>query len=102
MTAGSIEHASFSAERRYQASPARVFAAWADPAAKGRWFSGPEDWTREPHELDFASAAASAAPADRAVVPSTYTTPCIGTSSKTDGSFTPTRRSSTTRGFRCP
>jgi uncharacterized protein YndB with AHSA1/START domain len=53
MTAGSIEHASFSAERRYQASPARVFAAWADPAAKGRWFSGPEDWTNEPHELDF-------------------------------------------------
>ncbi len=53
MTAGSIEHASFSAERRYRASPARVFAAWADPAAKGRWFSGPEDWTSEPHELDF-------------------------------------------------
>jgi uncharacterized protein YndB with AHSA1/START domain len=53
MTAGSIEHASFTAERRYRASPARVFAAWADPVAKGRWFSGPEDWTSEPHELDF-------------------------------------------------
>jgi uncharacterized protein YndB with AHSA1/START domain len=53
MTAGAIEHASFSAERHYRASPARVFAAWADPTAKARWFGGPEDWTTEPHQLDF-------------------------------------------------
>jgi uncharacterized protein YndB with AHSA1/START domain len=53
MTSRSVEHASFTVERRYRASPARVFAAWADPATKSRWFSGPGDWRTEPHELDF-------------------------------------------------
>ncbi len=46
----SVTHATFSLERSYPASPARVFTAWADPAAKARWF------TPEPgagHELDF-------------------------------------------------
>ncbi|PZG03495.1 SRPBCC domain-containing protein [Nonomuraea aridisoli] len=43
-----VTHATFTLERRYPAEPARVFAAWADPAAKARWFaSGGE------HELDF-------------------------------------------------
>jgi uncharacterized protein YndB with AHSA1/START domain len=49
----SIEHASFTIERRYEASPAKVFAAWADPDAKAAWFAAPEDWESEPHELDF-------------------------------------------------
>jgi uncharacterized protein YndB with AHSA1/START domain len=49
----SIEHASFTFERRYDAAPSRVFAAWADPAAKARWFAGPEDWEAGAHELDF-------------------------------------------------
>jgi uncharacterized protein YndB with AHSA1/START domain len=53
MAERSIEHASFTLERRYEASPAKVFSAWADPEAKARWFSGPEDWEREQHELDF-------------------------------------------------
>ncbi|GAA4590667.1 SRPBCC family protein [Planotetraspora phitsanulokensis] len=44
-----VTHATFTLERTYQAAPARVFAAWADPAAKARWFSTP---TGE-HELDF-------------------------------------------------
>lgn len=29
----------FSLERTYPASPARVWAAWADPASKARWFA---------------------------------------------------------------
>jgi uncharacterized protein YndB with AHSA1/START domain len=53
MAERSIEHASFTLERRYEAPPAKVFTAWADPAAKARWFSGPDDWERERHELDF-------------------------------------------------
>jgi uncharacterized protein YndB with AHSA1/START domain len=53
MAERSIKHASFVIERSYDASPAEVFAAWADPAAKARWFSGPEEWEAEPHEVDF-------------------------------------------------
>jgi len=53
MTERSIEHAGFTIQRRYGAAPERVFAAWADPAAKARWFAGPEEWGVRPHELDF-------------------------------------------------
>jgi uncharacterized protein YndB with AHSA1/START domain len=45
-----VTHATFSLERSYPASPARVFAAWADPAAKARWFAGGPD---SGHQLDF-------------------------------------------------
>jgi uncharacterized protein YndB with AHSA1/START domain len=53
MTERSVEHASFTLERRYEVPPAKVFEAWADPAAKARWFSGPEEWDVAPHRLDF-------------------------------------------------
>jgi uncharacterized protein YndB with AHSA1/START domain len=49
----SIEHASFSIERRYDVAPATVFAAWGDGAAKARWFSEPGEWVVGPLELDF-------------------------------------------------
>ena len=45
-----VTHATFSLERSYQVPPARVFAAWAEPAAKARWFA-PEPDSR--HQLDF-------------------------------------------------
>ena len=41
MSDHSVAHATFSLERTYQAAPARVFAAWAEPAAKAQWFAGP-------------------------------------------------------------
>ena len=53
MTERSVTHATIVIERTYDASPARVFAAWADPRAKARWFAGPEEWGPDEHELDF-------------------------------------------------
>jgi uncharacterized protein YndB with AHSA1/START domain len=40
MSDRNVNHSTFTLERTYGASPARVFAAWADPAAKRRWFGG--------------------------------------------------------------
>lgn len=49
-----IRHGSFSIERVFRASPARTFAAWADPELKARWFVGPHDkWTLVKREIDF-------------------------------------------------
>src|SRR5215211_532794 len=53
MTQHSVTHATIVIERTYDASPARVFAAWADPAAKARWFAGPEGWETTAFEMDF-------------------------------------------------
>lgn len=49
----SVQHATFTIERTYDAPVARVFAAWADPKAKARWFVGPDDWEKSNHSLDF-------------------------------------------------
>ncbi len=43
-------HATFTLERFYPVPASRVFAAWADPAAKARWFAPDPDTA---HELDF-------------------------------------------------
>ena len=53
MTERSVSHSTFVVERTYDASPARVFAAWSDPAIKSRWFAGPEEWGPGAFELDF-------------------------------------------------
>jgi uncharacterized protein YndB with AHSA1/START domain len=50
-TERSAQHATFAIERSYEASPERVFHAWADPAAKARWF-GPSGSSGE-RSLDF-------------------------------------------------
>jgi uncharacterized protein YndB with AHSA1/START domain len=52
MTERSVTHATFVVERTYEASPARVFAAWSDPAAKASWFADPDEPSSE-YELDF-------------------------------------------------
>ncbi|MER6827298.1 SRPBCC family protein [Streptosporangium sp. NPDC000563] len=49
MTDGSVTHATFTLERVYGVAPSRVFAAWADPVAKARWFAAPDG----KHDLDF-------------------------------------------------
>lgn len=38
MTQRSVVHATFVIERTYSATPARTFAAWADPKLKALWF----------------------------------------------------------------
>src|SRR5215831_15967726 len=53
MSERSTHHAKFVIERIYAASPARVFAAWADPKAKARWFIGRDEAADSDHELDF-------------------------------------------------
>jgi uncharacterized protein YndB with AHSA1/START domain len=52
MTERSVTHSTFVVERTYDASPARVFAAWAEPERKARWFGDPEQGVSE-FELDF-------------------------------------------------
>jgi uncharacterized protein YndB with AHSA1/START domain len=46
-------HGSFTIDRVYDASPARVFKAFADPKSKARWFVGPAGWQEIRRELDF-------------------------------------------------
>jgi uncharacterized protein YndB with AHSA1/START domain len=53
MSKRSVVHATFVIERLLDAAPKRVFAAWADPVAKSKWFKGPEQWGRFEHSLDF-------------------------------------------------
>lgn len=47
------EHATFTIERKFAASPEQVFAAWSDPAAKRRWFAEADGWTDIEHAMDF-------------------------------------------------
>jgi len=49
----STTHATFMIERRYPASPARVFAAWSRPDFKLSWFFCHPDWRVEDYGLDF-------------------------------------------------
>jgi uncharacterized protein YndB with AHSA1/START domain len=53
MTERSVVHSTFTIERTYDRAPARVFAAWADPALKGRWFGGGSDDAPVDLDADF-------------------------------------------------
>jgi uncharacterized protein YndB with AHSA1/START domain len=45
--------ATFTIERTYPASPARVFRAFADEQSKAKWFGGPEGWKETQRAWDF-------------------------------------------------
>lgn len=48
-----VQHDTIVVERSFNASPARVFAAWADPAARARWASPGTDWELAEDGNDF-------------------------------------------------
>lgn len=54
VTVQTVQHGAFTIERVFEATPAQVFAAWADPAIKHRWFvCNDESWGPTEHSLDF-------------------------------------------------
>jgi len=53
MTDRSVTHTTFVIERTYPVSPRAVFAAFAEPALKERWFRMPPDWVGTEHTLDL-------------------------------------------------
>jgi uncharacterized protein YndB with AHSA1/START domain len=53
MTDRTVTHTTFVIERTYPVTPPVVFAAFADPALKERWFAMPPDWVDTEHTLDF-------------------------------------------------
>jgi uncharacterized protein YndB with AHSA1/START domain len=53
MTERSAVHDTFRIDRHYDAAPERVFHAFADPAAKAKWFGGPAEMKREEESFDF-------------------------------------------------
>ena len=53
MEKSSVTHATFTIERTYPVTPDRVFAAFADPAQKRRWFYPEQGAQVEEHEMNF-------------------------------------------------
>ena len=48
-----VVHHTFVTERAYPVTPERVFAAFADPAKKRRWFAEGESHELQSYEMDF-------------------------------------------------
>lgn len=53
MSERTVKHDTIIIERNFKASPVRVFAAWADPKAHGRWYVPADDWELAEYENDF-------------------------------------------------
>ena len=50
----SVQHGTFVIEREFRHSPGRVYAAFADPKAKAKWFGGPAGaWQELERRMDF-------------------------------------------------
>jgi len=53
MTSYKVVHDTIVLERRFAASPARVFNAWSDPVARDRWDVPGDDWVVAESQHDF-------------------------------------------------
>jgi uncharacterized protein YndB with AHSA1/START domain len=53
MEKSAVTHATFTIERTYPVTPDKVFAAFADPAQKRRWFYPEQGAQVEEHEMNF-------------------------------------------------
>jgi uncharacterized protein YndB with AHSA1/START domain len=53
MMLSTVAHDTFVIERTYDSPVTRVFAAWADPVLKARWFAGSADALGAGYDLDF-------------------------------------------------
>jgi uncharacterized protein YndB with AHSA1/START domain len=54
MTERTVRHATIVIERSFRATPARVFAAWANPDERRHWdVPRGDDWVVAEHEQDF-------------------------------------------------
>lgn len=53
MITESVVHSTITIERTYPVAPERVFAAWADPRQKRRWFAEGEGWSVLQFDMDF-------------------------------------------------
>ena len=82
MSKRSTSHATFVVERDYDATPAQVFHAFADPRAKARWFEGPAEWEKGRTEFDFRVVDARVSVAVRPAVRCTHSIASISTSAE--------------------
>lgn len=53
MTLNPVAHDELVIERNFKAAPERVFAAWADPVKKRRWFAEGEPFVLDAFDVDF-------------------------------------------------
>lgn len=53
MRASTVTHSTFVLERSYPTTPAKVFAAFADPVKKRRWFGEGEGFVLDEFTIDF-------------------------------------------------
>lgn len=53
MTHSVLSHGSFAVERRFAASPSRVFRAWADPVQLQAWAAPAEGWSFAVERFEF-------------------------------------------------
>lgn len=53
MTERTVQHSTTVVERTYNVPPARVFAAWSNPAERAQWDVPGDDWELADHQQDF-------------------------------------------------